>query len=139
MADEEGPEIHGRPAQRQQRGGPDGADQRQASPVVTLLQVEDVHQQFGALKVLNGISLAVPQGQALGVVGPNGAGKTTLIDIVAGGRRPGPGRVSLPCHDFPTPPPGPPAPPGLPPPPLGPPPPGPSTPLPHAPRCDCLG
>ena len=52
---------------------------------MTLLQVEDVHQQFGALKVLNGISLAVPQGQALGVVGPNGAGKTTLIDIVAGG------------------------------------------------------
>ena len=56
---------------------------------MTLLAVEDVHQQFGALKVLNGISLAVPQGQALGVVGPNGAGKTTLIDIVAGGRRPG--------------------------------------------------
>ena len=53
---------------------------------MTLLQVEDVHQQFGALKVLNGISLAVPQGQALGMVGPNGAGKTTLIDIVAGGR-----------------------------------------------------
>jgi branched-chain amino acid transport system ATP-binding protein len=52
---------------------------------VTLLAIEDVHQQFGALKVLNGISLAVPRGQALGVVGPNGAGKTTLIDIVAGG------------------------------------------------------
>jgi ABC-type branched-subunit amino acid transport system ATPase component len=65
---------------------------------VTLLQVEDVHQQFGALKVLNGISLAVPQGQALGVVGPNGAGKTTLIDIVAGGRRPGRGRVRLAGH-----------------------------------------
>jgi ABC-type branched-subunit amino acid transport system ATPase component len=60
---------------------------------MTLLQVEDVHQQFGALNVLNGISLAVPRGQALGVVGPNGAGKTTLIDIVAGGRRPGRGRV----------------------------------------------
>ena len=67
---------------------------------MTLLQVEDVHQQFGALKVLNGISLAVPQGQALGVVGPNGAGKTTLIDIVAGGRgRPGPGTPRRPrCH-----------------------------------------
>src|SRR2546430_15175823 len=111
MADEQGPEIHVRPAHRQQRGGPDGADQRQASPVVTLLQVEDVHQQFGALKVLNGISLAVPQGQALGVVGPNGAGKTTLIDIVAGGRRPGPGRGSLARPDGTTPPPGPPAPP----------------------------
>jgi branched-chain amino acid transport system ATP-binding protein len=62
---------------------------------VTVLQVEDVHQQFGALKVLNGISLVVPRGQALGVVGPNGAGKTTLIDIVAG-------RVSLAGHDVTT-------------------------------------
>ena len=66
---------------------------------MTLLQIEDVHQQFGALRVLNGISLAVPQGQALGVVGPNGAGKTTLLDIVAGGRRPTRGRVRLSGHD----------------------------------------
>ena len=63
---------------------------------MTLLQVEDVHQQFCALKVLNGISLAVPQGQALGVVGPNGAGKTTLIDIVAGAGYASPATMSLP-------------------------------------------
>src|SRR5262249_6916190 len=99
MADEQGPEVHVRPAHRQQRGGPERADRRQAPPVVTLLQVEDVYQQFGALKVLNGISLAVPEGQARGGVGPNGAGKPTLIDIVAGGRRPGRGRVRLAGHD----------------------------------------
>jgi branched-chain amino acid transport system ATP-binding protein len=69
---------------------------------VTLLQIEDVYQQFGALKVLNGISLAVPEGQALGIVGPNGAGKTTLLDIVAGGRRPTGGRVRLAGHDVTT-------------------------------------
>jgi branched-chain amino acid transport system ATP-binding protein len=69
---------------------------------VTLLQIEDVHQQFGALRVLNGVSMAVPQGQALGVVGPNGAGKTTLLDIVAGGRRPTRGRVRLAGHDVTT-------------------------------------
>ncbi len=69
---------------------------------MSLLAIEDVHQQFGALKVLNGISLAVPEGQALGVVGPNGAGKTTLLDIVAGGRRPTGGRVRLAGHDVTT-------------------------------------
>ena len=53
-----------------------------------LLAVRDVHQQFGALKVLTGVSLAVPRGQAVGVVGPNGAGKSTLLDIVTG--RPAP-------------------------------------------------
>jgi branched-chain amino acid transport system ATP-binding protein len=67
--------------------------------VTVALQIEDVHQQFGALKVLTGISLSVPAGEALGVVGPNGAGKTTLLDIVAGGRRPDRGRISLAGQD----------------------------------------
>ena len=57
--------------------------------------MRDVHQQFGALRVLTGVSLAVPRGQAVGVVGPNGAGKSTLLDIVAGGRRPDGGRIYL--------------------------------------------
>ena len=69
---------------------------------MTQLQVEDIRQQFGALTVLNGISVAVPPGQALGVVGPNGAGKTTLLDIVAGGRRPTGGQVRLAGQDVTT-------------------------------------
>lgn len=69
---------------------------------MTQLQIEDVRQQFGALTVLNGITVAVPPGQALGVVGPNGAGKTTLLDIVAGGRRPTGGQVRLAGHDVTT-------------------------------------
>jgi branched-chain amino acid transport system ATP-binding protein len=69
---------------------------------VTQLQVEDVRQQFGVLTVLNGITVAVPPGQALGVVGPNGAGKTTLLDIVAGGRRPTGGQVRLAGQDVTT-------------------------------------
>ncbi len=69
---------------------------------MTQLQIEDVRQQFGALTVLNGITVAVPPGQALGVVGPNGAGKTTLLDIVAGGRRPAGGQVRLAGHDVTT-------------------------------------
>jgi branched-chain amino acid transport system ATP-binding protein len=69
---------------------------------VSQLQIEEVRQQFGALTVLNGITVAVPPGQALGVVGPNGAGKTTLLDIVAGGRRPTGGRVRLAGQDVTT-------------------------------------
>jgi len=69
---------------------------------VTQLQIDDVRQQFGALTVLAGVTVAVPPGQALGVVGPNGAGKTTLLDIVAGGRRPTGGHVRLAGHDVTT-------------------------------------
>ena len=69
---------------------------------MTQLQIEDVRQQFGALTVLAGVTVAVPPGQALGVVGPNGAGKTTLLDIVAGGRRPTGGHIRLAGHDVTT-------------------------------------
>jgi branched-chain amino acid transport system ATP-binding protein len=69
---------------------------------VTQLRIEDVRQQFGALTVLAGVTVAVPPGQALGVVGPNGAGKTTLLDIVAGGRRPTGGHIRLAGHDVTT-------------------------------------
>ncbi len=67
-----------------------------------LLRISGVHQHFGALKVLTGISVSVPRGQALGIVGPNGAGKTTLLDIVAGGRRPDRGQVHLSGQDVTT-------------------------------------
>lgn len=66
---------------------------------MTQLQIDSVRQQFGALTVLDGITVAVPPGQALGVVGPNGAGKTTLLDIVAGGRRPTGGHIRLAGQD----------------------------------------
>ena len=35
----------------------------------------------GAVKALNGLSLDVEEGTALGVLGPNGAGKTTTVQI----------------------------------------------------------
>ena len=38
----------------------------------------------GDLKVLSGASLAVEEGEKIGLVGRNGAGKTTLLEILAG-------------------------------------------------------
>ncbi|MDQ2649924.1 MAG: ATP-binding cassette domain-containing protein, partial [Actinomycetota bacterium] len=48
------------------------------------LEVVDVSVAYGSVRVLEGVSLAVPVGAVLGVVGGNGAGKTTLLDAVAG-------------------------------------------------------
>ncbi len=44
---------------------------------------------------LEGVSLSVPRGSALGVVGPNGAGKSTLLKILAGIVLPSEGEVQL--------------------------------------------
>jgi len=52
-----------------------------------LLRLESVSKSYGALKVVDTISLAVAEGETLGVIGPNGAGKTTLFNLISGDTR----------------------------------------------------
>jgi ABC-2 type transport system ATP-binding protein len=48
------------------------------------IRIHGVHKRYGPLKALDGVDLAIEQGEIFGLLGPNGAGKTTLISIVAG-------------------------------------------------------
>jgi branched-chain amino acid transport system ATP-binding protein len=63
-----------------------------AEPV---LDVQGVSVSFGRVRVLDGVGLRVPGGEAVGIVGPNGAGKTTLLNVVAGSVTPSTGVVRL--------------------------------------------
>ncbi|MFL1379758.1 MULTISPECIES: ABC transporter ATP-binding protein [unclassified Nocardiopsis] len=47
------------------------------------LEFASVDFGYGDRPVLDGVSLAVPQGRRLAVVGPSGAGKSTLLHLVA--------------------------------------------------------
>ena len=58
-----------------------------------VLAAVDVRKRFGALAVLDGVRLALNQGEAVGIVGPNGAGKTTLLNVLAGSLRPDAGSI----------------------------------------------
>ena len=58
-----------------------------------ILALENVKKRFGALKVTDGISLSVAEGDALGILGPNGAGKTTLFNLISGDLHADSGRV----------------------------------------------
>jgi branched-chain amino acid transport system ATP-binding protein len=58
-----------------------------------VLAAVDVRKRFGALAVLDGVNLALEEGEAVGIVGPNGAGKTTLLNVLAGSLRPDDGTV----------------------------------------------
>lgn len=64
-----------------------------------LLAARGLYKRFGALQVLEDVSLQIEAGAALGIVGPNGAGKTTLLDILAGAIRPDSGTVLLRARD----------------------------------------
>ncbi|MFI6520979.1 ABC transporter ATP-binding protein [Spirillospora sp. NPDC050679] len=47
------------------------------------LEFDSVVFRHGDRTVVDGLSLAVPQGQRLAVVGPSGAGKSTLLQLIA--------------------------------------------------------
>lgn len=49
---------------------------------MNVLEVNAVSKTFGTHKVLDNVSIAVPEGSVYGLLGPNGAGKTTLIRII---------------------------------------------------------
>jgi branched-chain amino acid transport system ATP-binding protein len=60
-----------------------------------VLAAVDIRKRFGALAVLDGVSLSLTEGQAVGIVGPNGAGKTTLLNVLAGAFAPDSGSVNF--------------------------------------------
>jgi len=64
-----------------------------------LLSLEGVSKAFGSLVVIDGLSLAVEDGEALGVIGPNGAGKTTALNLMIGRLRPDRGAVMFAGQD----------------------------------------
>ena len=59
------------------------------------LEIVDLNKAFGGLKVTQGISLIVRQGERRLIIGPNGAGKTTLFNQISGDMRPNSGQIKL--------------------------------------------
>jgi branched-chain amino acid transport system ATP-binding protein len=60
---------------------------------MAILEVSDVHTYYGDSYVLQGLSLALEQGQILGLLGRNGVGKTTLVNSIVGFTPPRRGKI----------------------------------------------
>ncbi len=63
------------------------------------LSTEELWVAFGGIRAVNGVDLAVRQGEILGLIGPNGAGKTTIFDLISGYLVPTRGRVRFDGQD----------------------------------------
>jgi branched-chain amino acid transport system ATP-binding protein len=66
----------------------------------TLLRVENTSKSYGALKVIDALSMGVEAGETLGVLGPNGAGKTTLFNLISGDDTPQAGKIMFEDRDI---------------------------------------
>jgi branched-chain amino acid transport system ATP-binding protein len=60
---------------------------------MAILEVQDIHTYYGDAYVLQGLSLALQQGQILGLLGRNGVGKSTLVSSIVGFNPPRRGKI----------------------------------------------
>ena len=63
--------------------------------MTALIEAVALSKSFGAIRAVDGITLAVPKGQVLGFLGPNGAGKSTLMKMLTGFLEPDTGSARI--------------------------------------------
>lgn len=61
----------------------------------SLISVDKLTMRFGGLTALDELSLAVHEGEILGLIGPNGSGKTTFFNVLTGLYKASSGSISL--------------------------------------------
>src|SRR2546430_12678942 len=66
---------------------------------MALIELHDVsktyHRDEIEIPVLDGVTIAVPEGDFLGLMGPSGSGKSTLLNLLAGIDRPTRGAIRI--------------------------------------------
>jgi ABC-2 type transport system ATP-binding protein len=60
-----------------------------------MITIEHLTKQFGALRAVDDLTLAIGRGDIFGLIGPDGAGKTTTLRMIATAMLPSSGRVTV--------------------------------------------
>lgn len=60
-----------------------------------IIQISNVHKQFGSFKAVDGISLSIDNGDIYGFLGPNGAGKSTTLRMLLSLIKPTAGSIEI--------------------------------------------
>jgi branched-chain amino acid transport system ATP-binding protein len=67
----------------------------EAAMSAPILEVRNVSRAFDMLRAVDNVSLAVGEGEVVGIIGTNGSGKTTLLNLITGYLAPTSGRISF--------------------------------------------
>ncbi len=60
-----------------------------------MLEIQDLYVNYGNLKIIQGVSMTVGDGEMISLVGSNGAGKTTLLKAISGLKSTNGGRIDF--------------------------------------------
>ncbi|MSY95431.1 MAG: ATP-binding cassette domain-containing protein, partial [Actinobacteria bacterium] len=60
-----------------------------------VLQTVDICVTLSGLRILDNVSIGIPEGTITGLIGPNGAGKTTVFNVISGFVKPESGQVRV--------------------------------------------
>ena len=60
------------------------AARREPADRVPLLDVQNLVKEFGGVRAVDGVDLAIGAGEMRCIIGPNGCGKTTLFNLITG-------------------------------------------------------
>ena len=60
---------------------------------MSIIFLENIVKQYGAKKVLDGVSFSIEKGEIFGLLGSNGAGKSTITKIILGLERKTSGKI----------------------------------------------
>ena len=62
---------------------------------MSVIEVKNLSKHFDKVQAVNGVDLAIPEGELLVILGPSGCGKTTLMRMIAGLEKPTSGTISI--------------------------------------------
>ena len=63
--------------------------------MTTAVLFSKVSRHFGAVKAVDGVDLAIPEGEFFAMLGPSGSGKTTCLRLIAGFEQPTAGHIEI--------------------------------------------
>lgn len=60
-----------------------------------IIRLREVRKSYGALEVLRGLTLDIPEGQTVSIIGPSGSGKSTVLRLLMTLDRPDSGMIEI--------------------------------------------